>query len=449
MLPPREMTPALAELLELVDAERDEFLALGEFDTDTREALRRAFLPNIISDTLNIEGVQANPRITLAVLDGNVLSEADKYVEREVRNVIDAHALVQELAVAPVVISADILCRINFEIEKELLATAGQLRQKNVEITGAQVRPPDFTLLDRRIHELCRIYSDHQDTVHPILAAGWLHREFAELHPFDDGNGRTARLLQDLILINHQYLPVGIPAIRRQEYYDALQQGDFGDLEPLVAMIANSELTALTKARRVVRDPGVRSKAIERLLAGRRQVVARAREREFELWRRRVDELLDEARSWATELSERADGRKLMRIKLWDPLPYESWLEIRERGYARNSWVATLFFSEPPAEGFSVLLVAKRLDKIAPLHSVIDRSDVVGVQLLVATAGERYDFHAAGGDPYVQLRAIGLSAAGFDAYTEVEGLIESARLTVTETVERLVTQAAVKAGWAA
>ena len=138
-----------------------------------------------------------------------------------------------------------------------------------------------------------------------------------------------------------------------------------------------------------------------------------------------------------------------MRFKLWDPLPYDSWLEIRELGYARNSWVATLFFSEPPAEGFSVLLVAKRLDKIAPLHSVIDRSDVVGVQLLVATAGARYDFHAAGGDPYVQLRAIGLSAAGFDAYTEVEGAIESARLTVTETVEHLVTQAAAKAGWAA
>ncbi len=448
MLPPREVTPALGELLELVDAERDEFLSLGEFDAKTLEALRKAFLPNMIADTLNIEGIQANPRITLAVMDGKVLAESDKYVEREVRNVVDAHALVRNLAVALTGLDLELLRRVNFEIEKELVPNAGQLRQKDVEITGAQVRPPGFALLERRAEELCQTFEAYSDQTHPIVLAAWLHREFAELHPFEDGNGRTARLLQDLVLLTHKYLPVGIPAIRRQEYYDALSQGDFGDLEPLIAMIANSELTALTKARQVVRDPGVRSMAIGRLLAGRQEKVTHTREREFEVWRRRVDELLDEAKIWASELNDRADGRKLMRLKLWDPLPYESWLEIRERGFARNSWVSTFFFSEPPAAGFSILLLAKRLDKMAPLQSLVDRSDVVGVQLLVNTVGAKYDLHATGGDPYVRLRAIGISAAGFEAYTDDGGQISATRLTVTEAIEQLVSQAAVKAGWA-
>lgn len=447
MRPPQSVTPALQELLDNVDAERDEFLGLGEFDDEVRERLRRAFLPDFISDTLNIEGIQANPRVTLAVLDGMALAESDKYVEAEVRNVIDAHGLLERGVAEGRTVSKDLICGLNYEIEKDLLPGAGELRKHDVQISGAQVVPPPHATLDARVTELCLTLEQCADC-HPIVRAAWVHRELAEIHPFEDGNGRTARLLQDFVLASAGYLPVGIPAFRRQEYYDALQQADFNDLEPLVSMIANSELTALTKARRVVRDPGVRKAAIARVLKGRETATHRTRAREHEIWRRRVEELIAEARAWAEDLSEGADGARLMRVKVWDPLPYDSWLEIRERGYARNSWVATLSFSEPKVRGFSLLLAAKRLDKINQLRSAAagPAAERVGLQVLTANVGEKWDFSAPG-DPYMTFVGIGVSDAGFDSYIESEGEVRSSRMTATEILEQLFTQAAVKAGW--
>lgn len=442
MRPPQNVSPALQELLENVDEEREEFLNLGDFDSDTHARLRKAFLPSIVSDTLNIEGIQANPRITLAVLEGYALSEVDKYVETEVRNVIDAHGILSEIAQAPFVLSSGMIKQFNFQIEKDLIATAGTFRQQNVLISGAQITPPSFESVAARVEEVCTSYEHYVSDTHPIVLAAWVHRELAEVHPFDDGNGRTARLLQDLVLVSARFLPVGIPAFRRQEYYDALQAADFNDIEPLAAMIANSELTALTKARRVVRDPGVRRRAIARMVRGREAVASKAREREFEVWRRRVEEFVDEVEAWAAEIAREVDGPRLLRIKLWDPITFESWQEIRDRGVIRNSWVATLFVSEPAAEGFSILLAAKRADKITSVDSTAVAHEIA-LQVVVAEGQNRYDFHRT--DPWIDVHAICPTDSGFELISGENS--ERVRATATEAVEKLLSGAASKAGW--
>jgi Fic family protein len=446
MRPPEKLTPALQELLENVDAERDEFLNLGDFDDAVNDRLRRAFLPDMISDTLNIEGIHVNPRITLAVLDGLALAEPDQYVEAEVRNVIDAHSLVEQFVRDRYTLSPELIKQVNYQIEKQLIPSAGSFRSRDVQISGAQVIPPTFTQVEMRVQEICRSFETYRHH-HPVVLAAWIHRELAEVHPFDDGNGRTARLIQDLVLASSKFLPVGIPAFRRQEYYDALQTADFGDLEPLVAMIANSQLTALTKARRVVRDPGVRKAAISRLLQGRNRAATRAREREYEVWRRLVEEFVEELQAWAAELEREMEGVRLMRVKLWDPLTVDAWQEIRDRGIVRNSWIATVFISEPSDPGFSILLVAKRVDKISTLD-LGGRQDQIALQVVVADGESRYDFHHA--DPYVTVRAISPSDSGFEILTSAapeDSPGSAKRATATEAVEALLAGAALKAGW--
>lgn len=49
----------------------------------------------------------------------------------------------------------------------------------------------------------------------------WLHAEIVRIHPFEDGNGRTSRLIANHILVRHGLLPVAIEAVK-QEYTDAL-----------------------------------------------------------------------------------------------------------------------------------------------------------------------------------------------------------------------------------
>jgi len=58
------------------------------------------------------------------------------------------------------------------------------------------------------------------------------------IHPFVDGNGRTARLLMNLILLREGYPPAVVRRERRSEYYDTLDRAHEGDTDPFVTLVA-------------------------------------------------------------------------------------------------------------------------------------------------------------------------------------------------------------------
>ena len=61
---------------------------------------------------------------------------------------------------------------------------------------------------------------------HPIIMAATFHYRFVRIHPFDDGNGRMARLLMNMILIKHGYTVALIPREERGEYINTLERAD-------------------------------------------------------------------------------------------------------------------------------------------------------------------------------------------------------------------------------
>jgi len=73
---------------------------------------------------------------------------------------------------------------------------------------------------------------------HPVEIAARFHHEFTAIHPFDDGNGRMARLLMNLLLLQAGYPPVVIRLRERDTYLSALRQADRGDFEPLLELVA-------------------------------------------------------------------------------------------------------------------------------------------------------------------------------------------------------------------
>ncbi|MEM7535697.1 MAG: Fic family protein, partial [Chloroflexota bacterium] len=85
-----------------------------------------------------------------------------------------------------------------------------------------------------------------QPELHPVLIAGLFHYRFAAIHPFDDGNGRMARLLMNLILMQFGYVPLVIKDEQRSSYLLALSQADAGDIEPFMLFIAEQELEFLS-----------------------------------------------------------------------------------------------------------------------------------------------------------------------------------------------------------
>ena len=84
-----------------------------------------------------------------------------------------------------------------------------------------------------------------QDDVEPILLAAEFHYNFIRIHPFDDGNGRTARLIMNFILMRFGYSPVIIKTDDKENYFNVLQLADAGNLEPFVEYIAKNLIHSL------------------------------------------------------------------------------------------------------------------------------------------------------------------------------------------------------------
>jgi Fic family protein len=111
----------------------------------------------------------------------------------------------------------------------------GQYKQipNSVRLRSGQIHhyasPEDTPIL---MKELFNEYSKFSKK-HPISVAIATHHEFTAIHPFDDGNGRVARLWTNYILLKYGYPPLIVRAENKNEYLTALQKGDIGDLEPL------------------------------------------------------------------------------------------------------------------------------------------------------------------------------------------------------------------------
>ena len=72
--------------------------------------------------------------------------------------------------------------------------------------------------------------------VPPEIEAAWLHHRFSQIHPFQDGNGRVARILASLVFIRGNGFPLSVHRDLRNRYITACEQADFSDLRPLITL---------------------------------------------------------------------------------------------------------------------------------------------------------------------------------------------------------------------
>lgn len=88
----------------------------------------------------------------------------------------------------------------------------------------------------------------------PVIVAAWLHHRLTQVHPYQDGNGRVARVLTTLVLLRSQLLPLVIDRDLRVEYIKALEAADAADLSALASMFARLERAAILQALSVDAD---------------------------------------------------------------------------------------------------------------------------------------------------------------------------------------------------
>jgi len=123
-------------------------------------------------------------------------------------------------------------------------------------IKGAWKKWPNNPLqTDETIHEYCppeqvpnemeHLLELHQkhvtENVSPEVEAAFLHHRFTQIHPFQDGNGRVARALASLVLLQARYFPFVVRDEERAEYIDALEEADQGNLSALIKYLCEKQ----------------------------------------------------------------------------------------------------------------------------------------------------------------------------------------------------------------
>lgn len=209
-----------------------------------------------------------------ARIEGNHTTIAE-YVEREIEAPEDEDEAITEIKnnesaltfIEEVIESAPIsrafICELHKRVVKDLnregSQTPGEYRNKNIVINHSEHTPPDFLKVNELMEELFDFINKPDSDKYDLIKIATAHHRFTWIHPFDNGNGRTVRLLTYAMMIkmgfkvdNGRILnPTAVFCSDRDAYYDALQRADEGTDEGILAWIEyvlsglNDEITKI------------------------------------------------------------------------------------------------------------------------------------------------------------------------------------------------------------
>lgn len=138
---------------------------------------------------------------------------------------------------------------------------AGKYRSVQVMIKGSSFTPPAPFLIAKQMEDYFLWYNRNKNKMHPVALAAEMHERLVTIHPFIDGNGRTSRLVMNLILLKHGYVIANIKgdAQSRLAYYNALEKAQTqNDKSDFVELVAQTELKDLERYLKTIKNKGSR-----------------------------------------------------------------------------------------------------------------------------------------------------------------------------------------------
>ncbi len=216
---------SINQLLEKADSLKNELNELRKTLDNAR--IREAFRIELIFESNKIEGNSLTLRETQMVIEkGLTIGGKSMREHLEAINHEEALAYIEAIVKDEIPISERVLKQIHgiilHSIDRE---NAGVYRRLPVLISGSQHIPPQPYLLDSLMTAYFEFYESNKLLLHPIILAAEMHERLVSIHPFIDGNGRTSRLIMNLILLQHHF-PYAILSgniEQRLAYYDALE----------------------------------------------------------------------------------------------------------------------------------------------------------------------------------------------------------------------------------
>ncbi|KAJ0182241.1 hypothetical protein K1T71_001610 [Dendrolimus kikuchii] len=227
------------EMLRKIDEKREALLSIPENSSALRRAKKEAYFQHIYH-TVGIEGNTMTLSQTRSILETRIAVSGKS---------IDEHNEILGLDAAMKYINSTLLYRLRditmgdiLEIHKRVLGhvdpvEGGHFRRTQVYV-GGHIPPGPSEIQKLMTQFLEWLNSEDAMDLHPVRYAALAHYKLVHIHPFIDGNGRTSRLLMNLLLMQAGYPPVIIAKQHRHLYYQHLQTANEGDVRPFVRFIA-------------------------------------------------------------------------------------------------------------------------------------------------------------------------------------------------------------------
>ncbi|GEC79920.1 hypothetical protein FAQ01_27900 [Flavobacterium aquatile] len=245
----KSISKNLQNLLNEIDVLKKKLDTFREFDSFR---IAQALELEYTFESNRIEGNTLTLRETdLVINEGLTISGKSMREHLEAINHVEAIAYIKQLMERNFPFNERELLSVHNLILRGIIPEdAGRYRRVQVMIKGSSHMPPQPFIVPKEMEDYFIWYSENKGKLHPVILAAEMHERLVTIHPFIDGNGRTSRLVMNLILLQNGYVIANIKGDydSRMSYYQALETAQTsGKKEDFLLFIAQIEKECLER----------------------------------------------------------------------------------------------------------------------------------------------------------------------------------------------------------
>ncbi len=232
--------PDLESSIIRINEKKDQLNALRPLPAIVIQKIKESLTIEWTYNSNSIEGNTLSLNETQIILETGITVKGKTLREHfEVVNHQDAIDHIEKLAKPNYKLSSGDICDVHkFVLDRIEKDYAGRIRSSGVRITGANFTPPNARLVPEYLDDLVNWCNTSNLDV--IIKSAIFHHRFVWIHPFFDGNGRTVRLIFNLLLMSEGFPPAIILRTDRKKYYDALNQANKGNYSKVILLVIQS-----------------------------------------------------------------------------------------------------------------------------------------------------------------------------------------------------------------
>ncbi|MDR2732248.1 MAG: Fic family protein [Fibromonadaceae bacterium] len=237
-----------------IDKLKEEIDSCRPFDENLLAELKKFYRIGFTYSSNALEGNSLTESETKVVVE-NGLTIGGKSIREhnEALGHSDAYSLLNELAKNNTIAESDVLELHRLFYHRINCEKAGKYRQEQVFISGTDYLPPKCGEIPNLMKELVSKIPEWKESLHPVTFAAKLHERIASIHPFIDGNGRTARLIMNLTLLQAGYPIAVIPPVLRSDYIYLISLANKGNCEQFFNFISSVEYESAREYLRMLK----------------------------------------------------------------------------------------------------------------------------------------------------------------------------------------------------